>query len=509
MKRRIPFALIVLVVAFLLVGKHAASRPPPSSWSVTQWFLDPSAGSDTNDCQTSTTGCQTFGEIVARWGTYSPLFTASTNVVGAFGITQVSTQTSAQAQADPIILTPRLSGNVVNTSVTFTYQCSLPTPTNATTISALTAKNRATNTGLNVGYTSGSTGVLDSMVCNTTTGKTSCAWAYASGGGSNLRMTQPLVSILNSLATGYDNFPIAQEVDTWAVADTVNIYSKASILRASIVKIRPEAVFAGANVNNYVIVNNCYLPALGNEDSGDRTVDVGRNVNLQNGWSDTSIGVTGAPMETDGSGFQGSINWVYNGGFAGGLSQNGGAGTAFQSFLSIGQWQLLGGIFEIVPVFDHVPPPQMNGVYLDDDIIIPGAPKVIFSGGSNASGIVQDDGTAIVASGVLDTVTLPSGTGTTNQWWSRGTGVLDSGHGDIWYATGSGAGSGGTGAFPSGMTLKESGAQVACKFAPGAVTTLLACNLTVAAGADLDTNLGATAGCLCAGARGCFCNTGL
>jgi hypothetical protein len=503
MKRSFPFSLLLLVLAVLFVQSHVAGRLSPSSWSVPQWYLDPVSGNDTNDCQTSGTGCQTFGEIVARWGTYSPLFTASTNVVGAFGITQISTQTTAQSEADPIILTPRLSGSTANTGVTFTYQCSLPTPTHATTISALTAKNRTTNTGLNVGYTSGSTGVLDSLVCNTTTGKTSCSWAYAAGGGSNLRMTQPLVSILNTLATGFDAFPIAVEVDTWAIGDTVNIYSKASILRASITKIRPESEFMGANVNSYVIVNNCYLPALGNEDSGDRTVDVGRNVNLQNGWSDTSIGVTGAPMQTDGSGFQGSINWIYNGSFGGGLSQTGGAGVASQSFLSMGQWQILGGTFELAPVFDHEPPAQLNGVYLDDDFILTGLTKAIFSG-SNASGIVQDDGTAIVTQGVLDTTTLPSGTGTTNQWWSRGTGILDSGHGDVWYATGTG---GGAATFPSGTTLKESGAQVArvLTVSTGSYTG----GLTVAAGSDLDTNLGSTLGCLCAGARGCFCNTGL
>ena len=484
------FALLSLLVAFLFIGRHAASRPPPSSWGITAWFLDPASGSDINDCVTSVTGCATFAEIVARWGTLSPVFTTTT---GAVSITQVSTQTTTQGMADPIVLTPMLGGTNVNSGVTVTYQCTLPTPT-AATLSNVISKVRTGSPGTGFQIQMSAGGALGAFVCNTTVGKTSCAWAYAAGNGSRFRMTQPLTAWTNNVTT-----PMTVEVDTWANGDTVNVYSSLSL--AHISKIRPSIQYMGPNEGGFVVVNNCYIPFVGNENNGDMTVDVGPNVALADGRSDLMIGVSSPFVNDNGSG-QGSSDWIYQGSFSGGFwGDNGLAAGAPNT----GHWQIFGGMVGTISG-SQFPSPHFDGVQLDADVILAGGTSVksIFTG-SNIAGLVQDDAMAVVASGVLDTTTYGSFTSPSNLWWSRtGTGVLDAGHGDVWYNTGA---TGGATQFPS-VVLKESAGQVACKFVPSATVTTLLCNLAVAAGANLDANLGATAGCLCAGARGCFCNTG-
>jgi hypothetical protein len=81
--------------------RASGMRPPitPVSWTIPAWYVNPSTGNDTNNCQTSGTACKTFAEIAARWGTYSPILSQATSI----------TFTADQPNnSDPVILRPIL-----------------------------------------------------------------------------------------------------------------------------------------------------------------------------------------------------------------------------------------------------------------------------------------------------------------------------------------------------------------------------------------------------------------
>lgn len=188
----------------------SGSVTPLTSWSQTDWYVDWTHGNDANDGKTSGTAVKTvMGGVVTKWGTNSPLLSNSTT------IHMLSDQ---PLNAEEIILQPFMnvvgqgSFNIIGT----------PTVLGTTTLSAVVAKNRATNTQFQAaGFGSYPVG---SLVHNTTAGKNSYAIIRTNGGGT-AQLSQPLAPIsANTLLA----LPPA-EFDTWANTDTVTILKPTAI----------------------------------------------------------------------------------------------------------------------------------------------------------------------------------------------------------------------------------------------------------------------------------------
>lgn len=486
-----------LVVPENVFAAAGGVRPPivPSTWTITTWHLRPATGLDTNDCVTSATSCQTFAEIAARWGTLAPRL-ATSNVT----IAQHESQSASQLNTDPVTLTPRLGAPGGSaSSVWLTYQCDLPAVSTATTATVVVAKNRTSNPGVELRVTVGAGGGVGRFYQNLT--HPSFAWARQIQGAA-FRMTQPLLTTaFSSVATIAP--PMAAEVETWAVNDNINIYN--SLLQVKMPKIRPYTDFMSQFENGFVVVKNCDLSYnIANENNGDASIDVGRNVQLVDGVSDHGVVVDDAYYNDNGV-TAGSADWWYNGGFAGGFrGQNGAAANGSPS---AGYWQILGGM----GFSNQAQSPNwiMNGVHLDGDVVLAqgsGSQSYVFTG-YNTLGFVDLEvaNNTMVASGVADIRNFSLYGG--NIVWSQlATPAFDAGYGTVVYLAGA---TGGATTFAGGVAPQLAGSTTACKFVPTAAAGNLVCNLSITTGGNLDTNLGATTGCLCGGAVGCFCNSAL
>lgn len=203
----------------------------PASWTVPNWYRDiansTGCASDTNSgtAATCTGGCvgatcpsgigpvQTYQEIaIHRWGTYAPRLQQATTLTG------LSSDTTAN---DPIYWTPyhELGGYSQIQGVLGTAQqiCS-------TTLSAVTAKNRATPQLLTVTFASCAGAAANMLVVNST--HASRATIYKAGSGSSWVMSQPQAP---QTPPYFPLFPAPTEVDTWAVGDAVIVYQPVAL----------------------------------------------------------------------------------------------------------------------------------------------------------------------------------------------------------------------------------------------------------------------------------------
>lgn len=194
----------------LLGAGTQGTFPPPvfqASWLVTDWWIDPVSGSDTNTCITIGSPCQTYAQVAARLGTYSPRFRQT--VTFHF----ISSQPD---NTDPVYLQP-----YVENGATCIIKGELPAPIQTGTLGTTIAKNRATPQLLNTTLAGGA--AIGELVVNTT--HPSRAWTYQNTSGVLYNMTQPLVGLVppfNTVSSGV-------EVDTWTSGDAYSVYVPYSV----------------------------------------------------------------------------------------------------------------------------------------------------------------------------------------------------------------------------------------------------------------------------------------
>lgn len=208
----------------------------PTSWTVPQWYVDPSnvsgTASDNNNCTTTSTPCLTWHEINDhRWGCLGspeecPRLRQSTN------ITFLSSHTT---NADPVVFQPQIE---LTSSVVL--QGAAPTLVSTVTLSGTTSKNRTAGSNSLLITNLGATGAVNQLVENTT--HPSRAWVYKSLGANSFDMTQPLVK-----TNGVPAF-FPAEVDTWANGDSVNLLSPVAINVVKLSATFAEEQFPGSLV---------------------------------------------------------------------------------------------------------------------------------------------------------------------------------------------------------------------------------------------------------------------
>ena len=228
----------------------------PISWTVPNWFLDPAnvsgTASDTNDCTTSATACLTCQEIEThRWGTYSPRLRQITT------LTTLSSQSNAQAQADPCYFTQYQENNGGMLIVKGLLNATTQVATGV--LGAVVAKNRATPQLLNAVLPVGA--AVGTFVVNTT--HPSAAFVYKNVAGNNWAMSQPLART----AVPVTNFLEPAEVDTWALNDSVTLYHL-SALNIGVFSGQVEAIDSSFATITYPTVLNLNVldpnPGTGN-----------------------------------------------------------------------------------------------------------------------------------------------------------------------------------------------------------------------------------------------------
>jgi hypothetical protein len=173
------------------------------------WYVDPVGGKDTNPGTLASPVKTVMGGIVPKWGTNRPNLPQNTN------ITFLNSETVNQ---ENIALDITLTDGATVFGILGAY---VPHGA-ATTLSSVTAKNRATATRLSVHLTAPPAGLaIGQFIHNTTKGSRATIVAIA---GAVLTMSQPLTAA----AIG-NVFAVPAEDDTWAATDHVQVEIPLSI----------------------------------------------------------------------------------------------------------------------------------------------------------------------------------------------------------------------------------------------------------------------------------------
>lgn len=207
-----------------------------NSWTIPNWYIDPVNGNDSNTGQTSGSPLKTWAELVARWGTYSPILNQNTTI---------KFLTSHSDNTDPVIFRP-----IIGKGSLVTIQGNTPTVITAGVIlSGTTNKNYTVGSNSPLITNLGATGATAQLIRNNT--HNSRAWAYKSLGGNSFVITQPFVP----QTPGGTVFPT--EVDTWSDGDSVDLLSLTNV---NIVEISPTFTDYAGNVSCCLYQLNIYTP---------------------------------------------------------------------------------------------------------------------------------------------------------------------------------------------------------------------------------------------------------
>jgi hypothetical protein len=168
----------------------------PSSWNVANWYVDPANASthasDSNDCQTSSTPCASFGQIVSRWGTKLPTLAQVTTIQWL----------SDAASTDPVDIVPTIvGGGGLVLKGTLVSQI-------APTIGTFTAKNRSAGTKATI-TASGQSGTYWSTACGGTcvgmdvhdTTANAQFWIDSDNGSATASITEPFALPVSEIPT--------------------------------------------------------------------------------------------------------------------------------------------------------------------------------------------------------------------------------------------------------------------------------------------------------------------
>ncbi len=427
-------------------------------WSVAHWYLDLSntsgTAADTPSCgQASNSPCLTWHHVNDQlWGCFgSP--TACPRLRQSTVIEFISGGTSEPILFYPSVENDALLSVIGDTTLVKNYVGSL----------AIVAKSRG-GPGQLLNATFDASAAIKQLAINAT--HASHAWTYKSLGANAFSITQPQ-------ATGALPRTVrAGEVDTWASGDTVSLNTVPTINLVSFV---PTMTTVGAgSVNAKVYLSQFEVT---DPDNGGNWVTLNTEVRAFDVLYDKMVKVVGG---TDPVNVGGSSNSVYLAGF----SQDSATNTA---------WTVTGGWIGSTAIG--------AGTSLDADLILNSA----FGGlGLNFIGFVYLDtsGQLFATSGNIQMANINS-YGGQELWGSGGSpaiAVNNSSH--FRYPSGA---SGAANNMVQTGAININGGTVACIAKPSAASSFATCNTTVS-NANLDTNLGATLGCLAVGGGGAVCN---
>lgn len=474
----------------------------PSWGNAATLCLDPAASTscsgggsitDNNDCSCACTApgigpCLHWYELLNRWYGYSPMFINLTEVK------LLSSQTAAQSVADPMTVSPYFYG-YADASSGFTgmlYVLGVPTTVTTTTISAVTAPNRSTGTRFHVTLAAG--GGKGTFYVNTTRGST--AWSLSgAAAGSNIMSAPQNCNSLGDPTVSYLTCSNGNGATTtnWAVSDTVLVKTLPTWGSGSLL---PNVQYMGFTEGAGIYVRQVSFWHFQGEDVGDTPMNIGDHVSIQDCNFEHNPAMVGTAIQNGGVTQYGIAGSYIQGNIQGGQAMGQFASNTYplRAFSILG-----GGILGTLLAGSEVP--AVHNVLFDNDVVLESGSLTI--SGNSFVGSFENEGTVYVNSGNLDASEAGNAgisVGAPIMW---GGGTLDSGHGTVFYNTGA---TGGASTFPSSLTLNVAGGSSACLTNLGAVLTTLTCNLTIASGANLDTNLGTKVGCLGASHLG-FCNT--
>lgn len=451
---------------------------PPNilaSWTVSQWYVDPAnstgCASDSNaTCTTNTCGtagdgpCRTFTQIATRWTTYAPRLRQNTT------ITFLSSQSGT---ADPVVLYPQYENGSIEVALVGPLGASQQACTG--TLAGVVSKNRATPQLLNATLCAGLTpGVF--VVNNTHPSK---AFTYSLISGTTWALTQPLTSATFGVS-------FASEVDTWANGDSYTAYN---LVGVNLVAFVPTSADLGASPNDTGLVQNIKLLDPGG--SGLNWATMGTPVDIFECFAQRDIYAVAPDQMTPFVSYYSNV-FAQSGISGGSTYLPGSAGFAVHP-------TVFGGAMGS-PGAPTLVADKLAGISLDDDVIL----KQTFAStpvgiGSARLGLVYVDSSSVATcSGTCNAFSGGTASGSVIVW---GPGTLNvAGSGRVTYPSGAGAAAA---AFKA--PLQSNGQTLGCITKPSSST--ITCNTTVSA-ANLDTNLGATSGCIGPMGGGTFCNYG-
>jgi hypothetical protein len=259
----------------------------PQSWKQANWYIDPqntvsgSCASDNNrtcgvnNCSTPGDGpCLTYGSLATRWGTYFPRLLQNTIVFWLSGQT---------TDADPVYENPYIENQsyFVNQG-TLTQICT-------GSLASVTALNRASGGNFlqaSITGTGCASGVPNNtIIANTTSGKTSRAWTERTVSGTTYILSQPLTPY----TVGTDPTGLT-EVTTWANGDTFVAYSVTNVNFVNVVPVMERVNDTTANVSKiYLYQINAWNPGTSSLNS----IAIGQDVVLVESSASRRIQVLG------------------------------------------------------------------------------------------------------------------------------------------------------------------------------------------------------------------------
>lgn len=304
----------------------------PKSWTVPQWFIDPAnsstTASDSNDCVTAVTPCLTWQEIAAhRFGTISPRLRQTTTFKWL---------SSQSGNTDPVYFTPFVEAAATSVTLQGTL-----TPVATGTLSAVTAKNRATPQLLQANL--GASGAVGQLVINTTHPSRALVWK--SLGANVFALTQPLTAVVPG------TFVFPTPVDSWTNGDSFSLNSKSNI---DVVQFQPVIADQSSGVFG-VIYNATVLDPT----SAGAAMLINREVAMLEGSSQRT------PLTEDALNSYGGAIWANEQlevGVVGGTTIGFPANTPFPIFL--------GGALGVPTAVAGFNLTSVSGIQLDDDVIV-------------------------------------------------------------------------------------------------------------------------------------------
>ncbi len=449
-----------------LIAQNNAFNP---NWSIATWYFDPqnSTGlaSDGNTCTSASAPCLTWSEINDhRWGCVGsprgcPHLTQTTTV------NQLSSHPNT---SDPIIVYPALLG----ASLFFVGPLGAAQQVATGTTSGTVAKARTSGAPqlLNVTLPAGL--ALGELVQNTT--HASFAWLYQNTSGNAWNMAQPLAAVTPPIAAVLA--PPA-EVNTWANGDAVTVWQPVVI---NAVDVEPIVADLSASFNNGVYFQHLTIDAPG--DTFPAPVTFGENVSLIESASRRMV--NWRTSASTGAYFPQAIN---------GYAKRGYTSNVGSSDPAIAIVAGVVGEFNSTATING-----MGNFQFDGDVIF-GGPSTLYNTGNQFGLVYIDTGATVLCTPESGrTLVVDSGGmyGSAIVW---GPGTFNT---TVHVQYNAGAGKAAT-TFTV-TNLRVNFQTKACIAQPGAAA-IGACNTTLTA-ANLDTNAGATSGCLTVLGGGAFCN---
>lgn len=441
------------------LGATGSTASPiiPASWLVPAWFIDPanSSGnaSDNNSCTSSGTPCLSYAEIsVHRWGTISPRLQQSTTI----------TWMSSESGSSPDVFRPipdQGSYVILMGSLGAAQQVA------SGTITLVAAKNRTTPQLLSVTLPVPiGTYAAGQLVVNLT--HQSRAWLYKIVSGNTWLISQPLAPAVLPMAY----FTPPPEVDTWATIDSVVVYQPISV---NLGEVNPDLYDSLSSFVNGVFVYQLNIQPSPFNTLGLPAFIMGGEVDFVESSSNRAIG-TVCPTHSEVS----TLVNVYD-------AVRGVTGVNAQNIF------VFGGVHGNL---------SAGPMEFDEDAILANGGNTSSASGPAVFGgptYIESGPSAVGTVGYTNIGTDGGFAGLTPSVWGPG---RFRAFGTVNYAAGAG---GAAATFIGPIVLQANGGTIGCVDKPSTGRGLCGVTINVT---NLDTNLGATTGCISVPNGGAFCN---